>query len=146
MSRSPLAEIEEGYAGSARYRAISVPPAETPAPPRPNPGRVLVKDGQFTEEATAEDRARLAHLVEHGVEVHYRESKDLRAWAADVAARKHRPKRRSTGKPLGRPAQYAHLKPEIERLRGEGLSWRQVGERLGIHHEAVRMVVIRGKV
>ena len=67
-----------------------------------------------------------------GGPVAYREPVKRKQWAPQAAA----PPRSHPG---GRPCIHSRdLIPQIERLRSEGVSWRVIGERLGIPRQAAR--------
>jgi hypothetical protein len=131
MSRSPLEGCyEQGFAGPARSLRVPIPHLGEKVD-SDSSCRVLMRDGEWTAEATASDRRRLAGKPEPP----FKEGPMLRAWAADVAQRKHRV----------RTSKLAHLKGEIEKLRQEGLSWPAIGKQLGVPFEAARMVVTKRK-
>lgn len=115
MNKSSLVPVGEGYAGPAKVRGITIRYPDDTYPI--DPGRVLVKDGQFTEQATPLDRARLAPKMK------------------PKPAPKPKPKR------LGRKPTIAHLKPEVERLRAQGVSWTEIGRRLRIKPEGARSLL-----
>lgn len=125
MSASPLSGLSDGQI--QREPGNPIPYAEerrwTPAPPR-----VLMSGGQWGPDATDADRALLSARL---APVAYREPAKRKQWAPQAAPlRSH---------PGGRPCIHSRdLIPQIEQLRSEGVSWRMIGERLGIPGQAAR--------
>ena len=72
-----------------------------------------------------------------GEPVAYREPAKREQWGPQAAAPPRSPKQ--FAHPGGRPCIHSRdLIPQIERLRSEGVSWRVIGERLGIPRQAAR--------
>lgn len=120
MSRSPIAGFMEGSPGKSRHSHEPIGYSEERAePPR---CRVIMTGGAFTPAATEEDRQRAAAAQRRPPQP---------PCQAELVHRKR----------AGRPARLAHLKPEVARLRAEGLSWPQVGKRLNVNPQAARMLM-----
>ena len=100
-----------------------IPYAEEPrwTPP---PARIIVSGGQWTDQATAGDRARLADRLAPVDDVRTTAPKP---W---MFAMSHRPARINTSG-LTRQGKHKHLIPQVDQWRAEGMPWGQITDRIG---------------
>lgn len=124
MSQSPITGFPEGSTGKSIHNHESIGySGERTEPPL---CRIIMAGGVFTSAATERDRQRAAAA---------------QGGPSQPSPRTTEQSNPRSRKSVGRPPKLAHLKPEVARLRAEGLSWAEVGNRLGVNPQAARMLV-----